>query len=72
MPSIRQTAAFADAIIKPDGLLEAAIDWIQTNLTPTDVFAEDELVAWAAEQCVEDVFRTSTLDAWAEANGYSK
>ena len=45
----RQDSDFIDAVIS-NTLLESAIEWIQTNLAPEDVFDEDQLQTWAANQ----------------------
>ncbi len=41
-----QDKQFVAAVIS-DCLLEEAIDWIQTNMNPEDVFSEDDLSTWA-------------------------
>lgn len=37
---------FRDAMVSSD-LLDNAIDWIATNLSPEDVFSEEMLAEWA-------------------------
>lgn len=37
------------ATVIPSILLEEAIEWISTNLSPEDVFLEDELDTWAID-----------------------
>lgn len=39
--------AFCDAIVNPDAALPAAIEWINDNLNPGDVFASEKLADWA-------------------------
>lgn len=38
---------FSDSIIDRECLLDGAIDWINTNLTPDDVFDSSTLDDWA-------------------------
>jgi len=38
---------FTDDIIYRDSLLDSAVSWIQTNLTPDEVFTFQELQDWA-------------------------
>lgn len=53
--------------------LENAIDWIQSNLHPNDVFEVDELKEWVGNNAEpEDVYDEGTLVAWAEKNGFVK
>ena len=46
MATSRQNQQFIDTVI-PDGLLEEAIAWIKSNMTPEDVFEPSELSDWA-------------------------
>lgn len=39
---------FVDSVVSSN-LLAEAIDWIQSNLEPEDVFSEKQLGDWAAE-----------------------
>ena len=49
----RQDSEFIAAIINST-LLEEAIDWIQSNMNPEDVFDEKALEAWAKENGYEE------------------
>lgn len=42
----KQCDDFVEAVF-PDYLLDQAIEWINSNLEPGDVFEEDLLEAWA-------------------------
>jgi len=44
----RQDREFIEEVIN-QGLLEAAIEWIQNNLAPDEVFAEKQLTVWAED-----------------------
>ncbi len=44
--SAKQNKEFTDAIL-PNYPLDAAVDWINNNMDPGDVFTEDKLEAWA-------------------------
>lgn len=46
MTSHRQDQDFRDTIVSTT-LLEEAIDWIQSNMDPEDVFSEEDLSHWA-------------------------
>lgn len=48
MATIKQNRDFIEVIIMTD-LLDEAIDWIQSNLGPEDVFSELDLKNWAIE-----------------------
>ena len=69
MLTIRQTKDFADSVLNTDNLLDAAIEWIQNNLSPKDVFEEKELLAWAQDQQPDDIFTQTELEDWANNNG---
>lgn len=52
MPTARQDEQFIDQVVKPatefsSEFLDKAIDWIESNLEPNDVFSDKELGAWA-------------------------
>lgn len=49
MTTVRQDRDFKSIVqdLIPDGLLQVAIDFIQRNLEPDDVFDEKELKNWA-------------------------
>lgn len=72
MTTARQQQEFADRLLPTTGLLDEAIDWIASNLGPTDVFPGEELLAWAREQSPEDIFTTSELVDWAENNDFTR
>lgn len=55
-----------------DSILQDAIDWIQKNMNPDDVFTDDDLTSWATSKEIDSVFPAKELEAWAESNGYSK
>jgi len=44
--SSRQNKEFTDAIL-PMYPLDQAVEWINSNMDPSDVFTEDKLEAWA-------------------------
>ena len=46
--SIQQESAFVAAVI-PKDLLESAIGFIASNMTPIEVFGEEALENWASE-----------------------
>lgn len=46
--SSKQDYEFREALI-PKSLLEDAIEWIITNLTPEDVFNKKQLEEWAED-----------------------
>lgn len=54
-------------------VLDNVIDWITSNLNPTDVFDESDLCESVGDFAEpDDVFKASKLDAWALDNGYVK
>ena len=46
MPGYSENKAFLSAVIN-DLLLDEAVDWIQKNLEPEDVFTDKQLASWA-------------------------
>ena len=46
--TIMQDRAFLNTII-PSSLLEDAIDWIANNMSPEDIFSEEQLKSWAED-----------------------
>jgi hypothetical protein len=66
-----QDTSFIKEIISTS-LLEDSISWIASNLSPDDVFDDKTLLAYAAQDKVENVFTESELEEWAENNGYTK
>lgn len=46
MASYLENKAFVDSIF-PQYPLDEAIDWIQNNLEPEDVFSDEKLKEWA-------------------------
>lgn len=55
MPGYKENQDFISSIL-PQNILDDAIEWIQTNMCPEDVFTEDQLKMWA--------------DDWSADNGY--
>ena len=51
--TVRQDSEFVSAVISST-LLEEAIDWIQSNMDPEDVFDEKTLATWAGEYGYEE------------------
>jgi len=66
-----QDTSFIKEIISTS-LLEDSIAWIASNLSPDDVFDDKTLLAYVAQDKVENVFPESELEEWAENNGYTK
>ena len=52
-PSYRDEESFKEAAITLAVDLSSAIEWIANNLSPGDVFSEDELRGWAKENMEE-------------------
>lgn len=48
MTTYKQREQFVDSMI-PSSLLQDAIDWISTYLSPEEVFSTDQLDEWALE-----------------------
>jgi len=67
----KEDAAFRDSLI-PNDLLEYAIEWIRSNLSPDQVFEEKILLDFASNYDPGDVFNSGSLSDWAENNGYVK
>lgn len=57
MASNKLNNLFAELVVSPNAL-DIAIEFINDNLDPGDVFDEKQLATWA--------------EAWAESNGYTK
>lgn len=57
----KQNSAFWDNLIGHDKPLDAAIEWIAHNVSPQNVFTEDDLRKWAKGQGVEDVFNKGII-----------
>ena len=70
MTTYKQGTDFVNTLLNVDSLLDDAIEWIKSNLSPIDVYDETNLVAWAQTMEPEDIFTSGELAAWAEANGY--
>ena len=49
MTTIKQDEDFLSSVVGK-GLLESAIDWIQSNLQPEEVFNDTALDIWATNQ----------------------
>ena len=47
--NISQNRNFSSTVLPMDDLLDMAIDWIKSNLTPDDVFDDDVLKEWAID-----------------------
>lgn len=60
----KQDSAFIVAISNP-GSLQDAIDWMQENMSPEDVFSKDQLVGWAEENDYQEL---RTVEALEEEN----
>lgn len=75
MPSARDDQKFRDEIGSqlPSDLLDTALSWISSNLSPNDVFSDKEIFEAAADLGEPDsVFSERRLIEWAEQNGYTK
>lgn len=68
---VRQDNDFLNSVIGT-GLLESAIDWIKSNMSMTEVYSEKEFMDEAKNYDPEDVCTQSSLESWAESNGYKK
>ncbi len=67
---INKDQAFINDVM-PSDLLDTVVEWIKTNMTPGDVFEEDEIIDWCrANTAPDDVFSDRELSRWAENNGY--
>ena len=71
MATALQNASFASDLL-PQYPLDDAIDWIKNNLEPDDVFDETTLERWAIDYVKVEAMPQDELEAWAEANGYTK
>lgn len=68
----RQYEDFKKTCIE-DGILDNAIEWIQSNLSPNDVFTVKELEEWVRDySACGDVFSDKDLTSWALENGFKK
>jgi hypothetical protein len=78
MPSSTQDREFSQEmsnyteVVVNNTALDNALQWIQSNLSPTDVFTRKELYDWASGETVDDIFSKDQLVEWAENNGYLK
>lgn len=43
----KQKASFTEKVLTTEVSLESAIDWINENMNPDDVFSESDLATWA-------------------------
>lgn len=51
MPSIRENQRFFEYVMPNNAsFLESCIDWIKDNLSPEDVFSDDDLEKWAKDK----------------------
>jgi len=46
---------FRESLI-PYNLLDDAIDWVQKNLSPEDVFTEEQLKSWAKDWAINNEY----------------
>lgn len=54
-------------------LLEPVVLYIRDNLTPGQVYDENELAAYITDNFdPDDIFEEQALEAWAEKNGWSR
>lgn len=53
-------------------ILEECVSWISANLAPQEVYSSTDLISWAGDQDIEDIFSEPELDKWAADNGYVK
>jgi hypothetical protein len=67
----KQDVDFLSSVIGT-GLLETSIEWIKNNVPINEVFSEKELLEYARDYDIEDVFDKNSLESWAESNGYIK
>lgn len=67
----RQDQDFLNSVIGT-GLLESSLDWIKNNMSIEEVFGEAALLTDAANYDPEGIFSKTTLEMWAEDNGYVK
>lgn len=71
MPSMKQNEAFVQSLL-PAYPLDDAIEWIEKNMDPDDVFSEGQLERWAINCMPVDHMPEDELIAWAEKNGFTK
>lgn len=57
----KQNSAFWDNLKGHDQPLDAAIEWIADNVSPENVFTEDDLRKWAEGRGVEHVFHREII-----------
>jgi diadenosine tetraphosphatase ApaH/serine/threonine PP2A family protein phosphatase len=81
MSTRQERADFIADTIHPD-LLDDAIQWIKTHLSPGEVFDDSQLIDWAHENDMhtlgetasdfqpDEVFQQHQLRDWAEGVGY--
>lgn len=81
MSSRHEREDFIETVI-PSDLLDTAIEWLKTNMSPDQVFEDEALIKWAHDNDMrtleetagrfspEDVFEQHVLRDWAEQNGY--
>lgn len=66
MTTYKQNQEFATALLS-DSALDAAIEWITSHLTPGEVFGEDELREYVAENNrVDEVFSEDSILKFVE------
>ena len=81
MSTRQERADFITDVVHPD-LLDDAIQWIKTHLSPGEVFDDGQLIDWAHEIDMhtlgetasdfqtDEVFQQHQLRDWAEGVGY--
>lgn len=67
--TVKQDNDFLQSVVGT-GILESAIEWIESNLSPDDVFTKNDLAGWAESNI--DKINEKYLIEWAEENGYVK
>jgi len=50
--------------------LESITDWIDDNMSPSEVFSEDTLINWAMAWAEKQDEWITDPDKWARENGY--
>ena len=59
MASTNDNKQFRDSVV--GDLLDQAIDWINSNMSPSDVFDDDKLIEFAHENADIDKFDHATI-----------
>lgn len=53
-------------------ILDNVISEIVAKAKPDDVFDRDDLLFWASQQDIEEIYNNGELEEWAKKNGYVK